>query len=143
MSEADDQGDRGKPAGEQLPGGSQRVDKWLWFTRQVKSRTLAAGLVEDGKVRLNRERMSKPSHAVRPGDVITLTVHREVRILKVLAAGTRRGPAAEARQLYEDLTPVAVEADPSMPDAGHASRDLGSGRPTKKERRQVDKLHGE
>ncbi len=87
------------------PEATQRLDKWLWFARVVKTRTLAAGLVEDGKVRVNRSRIAKPSHAVKSGDVVTVTAHRQVRVLKVVAAGVRRGSASEARTLFEDLTP--------------------------------------
>jgi ribosome-associated heat shock protein Hsp15 len=87
---------------------AQRLDKWLWFARVVKSRTLAASLVVDGKVRVNRERVSKPSQAVRAGDVVTVTVHARVRVLKVLGFGARRGPPAEARLLYEELSPAAT-----------------------------------
>ena len=68
-----------------------------------QDRTLAAGLVTDGKVRVNRERIDKPSQALRPGDVVTVTVRGQVRILKVLARAQRRGPPAEARLLFEDL----------------------------------------
>jgi ribosome-associated heat shock protein Hsp15 len=83
----------------------QRLDKWLWFVRLVKSRTSAAALVADGKVRVNRERASKPSQTLRVGDVVTVAVHARVRVLRVLATGARRGPPAEARRLYEDLAP--------------------------------------
>lgn len=126
-------------------GGVQRLDKWLWFARVVKTRTLAAGLVQDRKVRVNRERTDKPSHSVRPGDVITLTVHRQVRVLKVLAPGVRRGPAKEAIALYEDLTPPAV----TSPIAGdgfnvpHSVAEAGRGRPTKKDRRAIDRFKGQ
>jgi ribosome-associated heat shock protein Hsp15 len=85
--------------------GVQRLDKWLWFVRVVKSRTSAAALVADGKVRVNRERASKPSQMLRVGDVVTVAAHARVRVLRVLAIGARRGPPAEARRLYEDLTP--------------------------------------
>jgi ribosome-associated heat shock protein Hsp15 len=87
----------------------QRLDKWLWFVRVAKSRTLAAALVADGKVRVNRERASKPSQTLRVGDVVTVAVHERVRVLKVLATGARRGPPAEARRLYEDLMAGATE----------------------------------
>ncbi len=120
------------------PAGTQRLDKWLWFARVSKSRTLAAGLVEDGKVRVNRTRTTKPSQAIRPGDVLTIALRGHVQVLKVTAPGTRRGPAAEARGLYEDLTPPAVPA-PARP-APSGVRDQGSGRPTKRERRQIDRL---
>lgn len=79
----------------------QRLDKWLWFARVLKSRTLAAELVERGKVRVNRVRVVKPSHTVREGDVLTINLRGQVLVLKVLAAGTRRGPPPEARHLYE------------------------------------------
>src|SRR5690554_1297907 len=100
----------GPDTSETSPTGAssgQRLDKWLWYARVTKSRTLAASLIEGGKVRVNRTRTDKPSHQVRAGDVITATVHRNVRVLKVLAPGTRRGPATEARSLYEELTPSA------------------------------------
>lgn len=82
----------------------QRLDKWLWFARVVKSRTLAAELVVLGKVRVNRVRAVKASQTLRPGDVVTLVLAGRVLILKVLAPGVRRGPAAEARRLYEPLS---------------------------------------
>jgi ribosome-associated heat shock protein Hsp15 len=83
---------------------SQRVDKWLWFARVVKSRTLAARLVEDGHVRLNGKRIEVPARSVGPGDVLTIALERQVRVLKVLGPGERRGPFIEARLLYEDMT---------------------------------------
>ncbi len=117
--------------------GTQRLDKWLWFVRVVKSRTLAAALVTGGKIRLNRDRIEKPSHLVKPGDVLTITVNARVRVLKVAAPGTRRGSPIEARALYEDLTP------PEPPRAERltpmAEREPGSGRPTKRDRRLLDK----
>ena len=117
---------------------TQRLDKWLWFVRVVKTRTLAAKLVAEGGVRLNRLRVEKPSATVRPGDVLTIAVHDRVRILKVVAPGVRRGPPPEAQLLYEDLTPPP---DPAVAkDPGVAPRDEGAGRPTKRERRQTDRL---
>lgn len=118
-------------------GGAQRLDKWLWFVRAIKTRTQAALLVTEGKVRLNRQRVDKPSQPVRPGDVVTVTVRGHVRILKVLAPGLRRGPPVEAKTLYEDMTPPP--SPPSAPDP-HAMRPAGAGRPTKKQRRQTDRL---
>jgi ribosome-associated heat shock protein Hsp15 len=118
--------------------GTQRVDKWLWFVRVVKTRTLAAKLVADGGVRLNRQRIEKPSATVRPGDVLTIAVHDRVRILQVVAPGVRRGPAAEAQSLFEDLTPPPVPVAPA--EAAVAPRAEGSGRPTKRDRRRTDRL---
>jgi len=122
----------GKPA-------EQRVDRWLWFARMLKSRTLAAALVEAGKVRVNSTRIDKPSRHVKVGDVLTFPLGNQVRVLKVLDTGTRRGPAPEAQALYEDLAPVAAKPSPDvLPDA---EREAGSGRPTKKERRDRDAFH--
>ena len=87
-----------------MAGNTQRIDKWLWFARIVKTRSLAAALVGDGAVRVNRHKIAKPSHPVSPGDILTLAVRGRVQVVKVLLAGERRGPAAEARLLYEDLT---------------------------------------
>ena len=118
---------------------TQRIDKWLWFTRAVKTRSLAAKLVSSGKVRLNSDRISKPSHTVTAGDVLTFTLNRRVRVLKVILTGTRRGPYEEARQLYEDLSPEPVKASsPCAPAAAPAARPHGAGRPTKKQRRDIN-----
>lgn len=120
-------------------GALQRLDKWLWFARVVKTRTLAASLVLGGKVRVNRVKIEKPSQTIRPGDVITVTAHSRVRILKVMAAGERRGSATVAQSLYEDLTPPA--SGPSRDDpAPSPRREPGTGRPTKRERRAIEQL---
>jgi ribosome-associated heat shock protein Hsp15 len=79
---------------------AQRLDKWLWFARVVKSRTMAAQLVGGGKVRVNRMRVLKPSHLLRAGDVLTIALRGEVRVLQVLGIGERRGPPQEAQGLY-------------------------------------------
>ena len=85
--------------------GRQRIDKWLFFARAVRSRSLAAKLVQAGHVRLNRDKIDQPAHAVKPGDVLTVRLERRVLVWRVLAPGARRGPAGEAQTLYEDLTP--------------------------------------
>ena len=74
-----------------------RLDKWLWFARVAKTRTLAGRLVIEGKIRVNRVRISKPAHGVKSGDVVTARVGRIVRVLKVTAAGERRGPPSVSR----------------------------------------------
>lgn len=122
------------------PAGSQRIDKWLWFARVIKSRTQASELVSAGKVRLNRIRVEKPSHTVKPGDILTIAVGSRIRILEVRAPGDRRGPASEAQQLFADLTPPPPPRDPSTRDSEPTGRDAGSGRPTKRDRRLTDKL---
>jgi ribosome-associated heat shock protein Hsp15 len=118
-----------------------RLDKWLWFARVVKTRTLAANLVEDGKVRINRIKITKPSQPVRVGDVLTVSVGPRVRLLKVLAFGERRGPPAQAQLLFADLSPPP-EPRPSAPDSQIAERLAGSGRPTKRERREMERFRG-
>ncbi|MEL6374428.1 MAG: RNA-binding S4 domain-containing protein [Pseudomonadota bacterium] len=116
------------------------MDKWLWYARVVKTRTLAAKLVTTGKVRVNRKPVDKASHGVSAGDVITVVVARNVRVLEVVAPGARRGPAPEARALYNDLTEPQPTADPAAPEGAKPQRDPGSGRPTKRDRRQLDRL---
>jgi ribosome-associated heat shock protein Hsp15 len=81
----------------------QRLDKWLWHARVVKARTSAAALVEAGHIRINGVREKAPGHAVKVGDVLTIGLDRGVRILKVVAFSERRGDAAAARVLYDEL----------------------------------------
>lgn len=102
MAAADEADDETPPA-----AGTQRVDKWLWFARIVKSRTQAAQLVDDGKVRINRVKAVKPGQTVKIGDVLTIAVRGRIEVLRILVPGERRGPPAEARQLYEPVTPKA------------------------------------
>ncbi len=116
----------------------QRLDKWLFFSRAVKSRTLAQKLIETGSVRVNSERTDRSDHKVGPGDVLTMTVHTRLLVWRILDPGTHRGPAPEAALLYEDLSPPPVPREAAPPS--HAERDAGSGRPTKKERRDTDRL---
>lgn len=81
----------------------QRLDKWLWCARFLKARSGAARLVEGGLVRINRQPTDKPHARIRPGDVLTLPLHHDVVVIRVLALAARRGPAPEARTLYEPL----------------------------------------
>jgi ribosome-associated heat shock protein Hsp15 len=89
--------------GTSAPVDRQRLDKWLWHARVVKARSSAAALIEAGHVRLNGARETAPGHAVKAGDVLTIALDRSVRVLKVLGFSERRGDAAAARVLYEDL----------------------------------------
>ena len=118
----------------------QRIDKWLWFARLTKTRTLAQKLVLSGRVRVNREKVDAASHLVKAGDVLTIAGERGVRVLKVVAPGTRRGPAPEAQRLYEDLTAAPAEAPAGPGQAPAADRPPGAGRPTKRDRRALDRL---
>jgi len=92
----------------QADGDRQRLDKWLWFARMARTRTAAAQLVSDGHVRVNGQRVTQAAKAVRPGDVLTIALPRDVRLLRILAAGERRGPYEEARLLYEDMPTEAA-----------------------------------
>jgi ribosome-associated heat shock protein Hsp15 len=84
--------------------GRQRLDKWLWYARLVKTRQQAARLVEDGYVRIDTRRAEAPAKSVGPGDVLTIALERQVRVLRILAIAERRGPSRDARLLFEDLT---------------------------------------
>lgn len=81
-----------------------RIDRYLFFIRLLKSRTLAQHVIEEGYVRIDGKRVEKPSEEVRIGSIIAFPLHDKVRIVRVLALPSRRGPAPEARGCYEELT---------------------------------------
>jgi ribosome-associated heat shock protein Hsp15 len=111
----------------------QRIDKWLWFARLTKTRTLAQKLAVSGRVRVNRERNDSASRLLKVGDTLTIALERDVRVLRVVSAGVRRGPATEARLLYEDLSPPPAAREPGASPAGRTGA-----RPTKRDRRALD-----
>jgi ribosome-associated heat shock protein Hsp15 len=111
----------------------QRIDKWLWHARVVRTRSAAAALAAAGHVRVNGQRIDAPSRAVRPGDVVTVALDRTVRLIKVLGFAERRGSADDARALGADLEAPAVPR-PAVP------RDAGAGRPTKRQRRAIERF---
>jgi ribosome-associated heat shock protein Hsp15 len=113
-----------------------RIDKWLWAARAFKTRSLASHACDGGKVDVNGE-AAKPAKQVRGGDHIEITIVGGRRILKVTGLSERRGPATEARLLYEDLTPPAP---PRIRQPKPPYRPPGAGRPTKRERRAIDRL---
>lgn len=130
-------------AGTGDPVRKERLDRFLFFSRALKSRTLAQKLVETGAVRVNSERTDRSDHKVGAGDVLTMSLHGRILVWRIVDCGTRRGPASEAQGLYEDLSPPALpRAEPSPYDAAIAPRGDGAGRPTKKERRETDRLKG-
>ncbi len=120
-------------------GSRQRIDKWLFFARMVKSRSLAQLYVQNGSVRVNGERVVQPSFGVKAGDRVELFLERRDVVLIVRSPGERRGPFEEARLLYEDLTPPPDETKRLTP-LEQALRAPGSGRPTKRDRRAIDRL---
>jgi ribosome-associated heat shock protein Hsp15 len=120
-----------------LGGEKQRIDKWLFFARAVKSRSLAAKLAGGGHVKINERISDGADNSVRIGDVLTIRLERHSLVWKVLGLGERRGPSPEAQLLYEDLTPARLDADHIVKDG---QRDPGSGRPEKKDRRAMERL---
>jgi ribosome-associated heat shock protein Hsp15 len=102
-------------AGKPNPSGPlverQRLDKWLWFARVVKTRSSAARLVEEGHVRINTARVDNPAKAVKIGDVLTIALDRHVRVLRVNGHGLRRGPYEEAKRLFDDLSGPTSASD--------------------------------
>ncbi len=118
----------------------QRLDKWLWFARFFKSRTLASRFCAAGKLRINGTPVSKAHHGVKVGDVLTFPKGPHIRVIAVRDLGTRRGPAIEARTLYEDLEPPPTPERRGAGVSPVAKRLRGSGRPTKAERRATDRL---
>lgn len=111
----------------------QRLDRWLWCARLAKTRSAATRLIADGKVRVNGERVRKPSRLVQYGDVITATPPERFVVWRVLDAVERRGPAPLARTIYEDLTPPLEETQSD----GSGETRVGR-RPTKRNRRRID-----
>ena len=110
---------------------AQRLDKWLWCARLAKTRSAAARLILEGKVRINGERVRKPSRLVHIGDVLTATAPGRLAVWRVVDAAPRRGPASLAQTLYDDLTPdVPASSGPQPVRTGK--------RPTKRDRRRLD-----
>lgn len=121
-------------------GSALRLDKWLWYARFFKTRSLATQVCGAGKVRVDGDVVNKAHFVVRPGHVLTFVQGGHVRVIKVLALAGRRGPASEAQALYEDLAPPA--RDTAIPSAGPLTRPAGTGRPTKRDRRAMDRARG-
>ena len=94
-----------------------RIDRFLFFIRLVKSRTLAQGIIDEGYVRIDGKRVEKSSDEVREGSIVALPLHDSVRVIRVLSLPARRGPAPEARACYEELT----QANPRPSEAGEGA----------------------
>ena len=125
------------------PVRKERLDKFLFYSRALKSRTLAQKIIETGAIRVNSERTDRSDYKVGAGDVLTMALHGRIVIWRILDPGQRRGPASEAQGLYEDISPPPLPRQELSPyDAAIAQRSEGAGRPTKKERRETDKLRG-
>ena len=121
---------------------SRRLDKWLWYSRFFKSRSLANKFCASGKRRLNEKVVRKAHYGLHVGDVLTFPRGPHIRVVRVVGLGTRRGPAPEAQALYDDLDPPQARKKDGPRPVQQAGREPGSGRPTKRERRETDRLKG-
>ncbi len=122
---------------------SVRLDKWLWYARFFKTRSLATKLLLSGKLRINGEVTSKPHRRAQIGQVLTFSQGIHVRVIRIDEIGKRRGPAAEAELLYTDLDPPQAQRtdkEARLQNSRFENRLTGSGRPTKKDRRQTKRL---
>ena len=127
------------PPGALAPGGDLRVDTWLWATRQTRSRSQATAAARAGHVDVNGVG-AKAAQKVRVGDEVRLRVDGFDRILEVKALLARRLGAPQARQAYLDHSPERPH--PGGAGLGVPVRERGAGRPSKKERRELDRLRG-
>ena len=117
-----------------------RLDKWLWFARFVKTRSLASKLIVDGRMRVNGVPTQKAHYTVKLGDVLTFPLGPHIRVIKVVALGSRRGPAPEAQALYEDLDPPRPAAPQQAASVPFEERKPGAGRPSKRDGRRISQL---
>lgn len=114
------------------------MDQWVWAARLAKTRSQATAACKAGHVKVN-DATAKPSHLVKIGDTVRVTIGQGYKLYRVTGFATKRSSAAEAAQLFADLTP------PPLPKAERQLaivRERGAGRPSKKERRELDKLRG-
>lgn len=123
-------------------GGRLRIDKWLWHARFFKTRSLAAKVCAAGVIRVSGTPVAKAHYAVKPGDVLTFPQGRHIRVVRVTALGSRRGPADEASTLYEDLAPPAADTAMDAPHRIPGHTPPGGPRPVKRDRRALDRLRG-
>ena len=119
-----------------------RLDKWLWYARFFKTRTQATKLIQSGRLRINGDITNKPHRTATVGMILTFPQAKHVRVIKIAEIAERRGPALEAMALYEDLSPIISEPNKQdkNKDVGFERRESGTGRPTKKQRRETERL---
>ena len=120
-----------------------RLDKWLWYARFFKTRTLATKLISSGKLRINGEVTLKPHRQAQIGQVLTFAQGSHIRVIRIDEIGKCRGPAAEAATLYTDFAPPLARngnKEVHLHKSRFENRLIGSGRPTKKDRRETTKL---
>ena len=118
-----------------------RLDIYLYYIRIFKSRSLATKFVSNNRLRISGQVTQKPHKMISIGDVLTMTINDNVMILKVLDIPYRRGPYSESLNFYEDITPIESipKKETLKPDVKFLER---VGRPTKRQRRQIDRLMG-
>ena len=122
---------------------SLRIDKWLWYARFFKTRTIATKKVNSGKFRVDGNLINKSHKQIIVGQILTFPYQNDIKVIKVLNLGNRRGPSTEAKLLFEDLSENLVEKKISKTKQVNnifEKRFEGSGRPTKRDRRLTDKL---
>ena len=140
----DDTNDSPEAPDTQDANGKLRIDRWLWFARFFKTRSIASRLSARRKVRVDGTIVSKASHTVSVGNVLTFPQGRIIRTVRILALGDHRGPAPEAQALYDDLAPpednLPLSKRRGPMEGAPALRDPGAGRPTKADRRAMDKF---
>lgn len=122
---------------------TQRIDKWLFHARFIKSRAKATKLVNAKKLRINGEKISKASYNIKPTDILTFVLNDEIRVIEIVALNKTRRPFVEAQLLYDDQSPEP-ESNINEKDFNFKMRPIyrekGAGRPTKKQRRQTDQF---
>ncbi|GAA2178228.1 RNA-binding S4 domain-containing protein [Leucobacter tardus] len=121
-----------------MASDSVRIDAWVWAVRLAKTRSQATAACRAGHVRLN-DSTAKASQSVRVGDEVKVRLHGFDRVYRVTGLATRRGSATEAARYFDDLTPPPP---PRVERPAAIVRDRGAGRPTKRERREIDRLRG-
>ncbi len=120
---------------------AQRIDKWLFHARFIKSRARATKLVNAKKLRINGEKISKASYNIRIGDILTFHLNEQIKMILILGINQTRRPFIEAQKLYDDQSPEPTrEKQDILMDIKPIMRDTGAGRPTKKQRRQTDQF---
>ncbi|MGI9603802.1 MAG: RNA-binding S4 domain-containing protein [Acidimicrobiales bacterium] len=118
-----------------------RVDKWLWAVRLFKTRSAAGSACDAGRVTIDGS-TAKPAKRVRPGDTVAVRRRHHHTIVVVTGLREKRGSAAAVADCYDDISPPREQRRDSPPIADPGVRDSGSGRPTKRDRRQIDRLQG-
>ena len=118
-----------------------RLDIYLFYIRMFKSRSLATKFISSNRLRISGQVTQKSHKLISIGDVLTMTINDNIKVLKVLDIPNRRGPYSEALNFYEDITPIenTQKTEKNKPNINFVER---VGRPTKRERRQIDRLMG-